>query len=66
MEKLIDLGKYIEIELINWKITFPDCGELLIALYRGRLIERCIAWHSFTSLLHWYGVLIMLMPVKVL
>jgi hypothetical protein len=36
MEKLIDLGKYIEIELINWKITFPDCGELLIALYRGR------------------------------
>jgi hypothetical protein len=28
MEKLIDLGKYIEIELINWKITFPDCGEL--------------------------------------
>jgi hypothetical protein len=38
MEKLIDLGKYIEMELINWKITFPDCGELLIALYRGRLI----------------------------
>jgi hypothetical protein len=31
MEKLIDLGKYIEIELISWKIT-SDCGELLIAL----------------------------------
>jgi hypothetical protein len=65
MEKLIDLGKYIEIELINWKITFPDCGELLIA----------ISWtvdsmNDVLRSLYHYCIgsrgLIMLMPVKVL
>jgi hypothetical protein len=52
MEKLIDLGKYIEMELINWKITFPDCGELLIAIsWTVDSMNDVLAF--LLSLLHW-------------
>jgi hypothetical protein len=52
MEKLIDLGKYIEIELINWKI-FPDCGELLSVISWTVDSMNDVFCIPFTSLLHW-------------